>query len=107
MTIDLASSKSLRITGMDNSGQIKVFLLMVNDDDLRCMSTVFMSCLCVFQANPDEIRQLHRLLETRVSNEVVRQQQQKNDEKMEPDSTTTEPEVKKQAVSENTPDQQH
>lgn len=48
MTVEQASAKSIRFTAMDASGEIKVFLVM---------------------ANPEEIKQLYRHLKERLSNE--------------------------------------
>lgn len=56
MTIDQASSKSIRFTAIDNNGDIKVFLVM---------------------ANPEEIKQLYKHLELRVQNENERQKHKK------------------------------
>lgn len=74
MTVDKASLKSVRLTAMDGSGQIKVFLIM---------------------ASTEEIHQLYRLLELRVRNEIERQKQLKNV------SRESEPDAKKQAMDDN------
>lgn len=54
--MEQASAKSIRLTAIDNSGEVKVFLIM---------------------ASPDESRQLYRHLDTRVKNELERQKHKK------------------------------
>ncbi|KAF5283691.1 hypothetical protein FQR65_LT13762 [Abscondita terminalis] len=73
MTIELASSKSIRFMAFDSSGEVKVFLLTGHQDDMK---------------------QLYRLLEIRLQKEISRQKYSK--------SKTSHSEFQKTGTSEET-----
>lgn len=83
MIAERPSPKSLRLTAMDNNGQIKIFLAMSRPDDINI----------IYNALSKRINILKESLEN--DSDSIKENQKKNDEENQEKATATEPSPKK------------